>query len=333
MAADAGLIADLSRIARQALEPYDTDEPYALVDFPNHSNVGDSAIWAGEIAYLRKYAPRLPSYVCSLGGFSMDELLSRCPGGPIFIHGGGNFGDVWPHHQTFRNRLLELAPGRPVIQLPQSIHFSSQEKLDEAARAIERHGRFTLFVRDKESLELARKHFPCETILCPDMAFFIGPIARPRSPELDVLCLLRTDLERVEFDNAALSGPSLRIADWLDEPKLELNVSRALGALGGVASGGPAALQLGIFNAAAEARVRRGARLLSSGRAVVTDRLHTHIISLLLGIPHAVLDNSYGKVTRFMSCWTSASTLTHRCDSMAAAVDWARTQAAGARAN
>src|SRR3546814_4150338 len=26
----------------------------ALVDFPDHSNVGDSAIWLGEMAYLRK---------------------------------------------------------------------------------------------------------------------------------------------------------------------------------------------------------------------------------------------------------------------------------------
>src|SRR3546814_2134871 len=33
----------------------------ALVDFPDHSNVGDSAIWLGEMAYLRKNN-RLPAY-------------------------------------------------------------------------------------------------------------------------------------------------------------------------------------------------------------------------------------------------------------------------------
>lgn len=333
MAADAGLIAELSGIARQALAPFTTDEPYALVDFPNHSNVGDSAIWAGEMAYLRQHAPRMPSYVCSLGDFSMEELSSRCPDGPIFIHGGGNFGDVWPHHQAFRNRLMELSPGRRIIQLPQSIHFSSPEKLAETARVIEAHGQFTLFVRDKESLEVARKHFPCETFLCPDMAFFIGPIERPCAPEVDVLCLLRTDVERVELDQDVRSGPDIRVVDWLEEPKLGVSMAKALGALGGAASGGPAALRLGKFNAAAEARVQRGARLLASGQTVVTDRLHAHIISLLLGIPHAVLDNSYGKVSRFMSCWTSASSVTHRCDSITAALDWAKAQAAGAGVN
>ncbi len=333
MAADAGLIGELSEVARRALAPFTTDEPYALVDFPNHSNVGDSAIWAGEIAYLKRHAPRLPSYVCSIANFSMDELKSRSPSGPIYIHGGGNFGDIWPHHQAFRNRLLELFPDRQIVQLPQSIHFSSPEKLAETARAIEQHGRFTLFVRDQESFELARKHFGCETILCPDMAFFIGPIERPQAAELDVLCLLRTDLERVDLGDAVRTGPNLRVADWLTEPKLGLQVAKAVGALGGAASGGPGGLRLGMFNAAAETRVRRGAQLLSSGRAVVTDRLHTHIISLLLGIPHAVLDNSYGKVSRFMSCWTSASPLTQRCDSMADALEWAQSQAAGARAN
>ncbi|HEY9235149.1 MAG TPA: polysaccharide pyruvyl transferase family protein, partial [Phenylobacterium sp.] len=237
MAADAGLIAELSGIARQALAPFTTDAPYALVDFPNHSNVGDSAIWAGEMAYLRQHAPEPPSYVCSLGDFSMEELQRRCPQGPIFIHGGGNFGDVWPHHQAFRNRLMELCPDREIIQLPQSIHFASPEKLAETSRVIERHGKFTLFVRDRESLELARKHFPCETILCPDMAFFIGPIARPASPEVDVLCLLRTDVERVELGDAVRTGPDLRVADWLGEPKLELKVVKAMGALNGAASG------------------------------------------------------------------------------------------------
>jgi pyruvyl transferase EpsO len=61
---------------------------------------------------------------------------------------------------------------------------------------------------------------------------------------------------------------------------------------------------------------------------VVTDRLHTHILCLLLGIPHAVLDNNYGKVGRFISCWTSDSILTHRSTSMQSALDWAKGRAA-----
>jgi len=48
----------------------------------------------------------------------------------------------------------------------------------------------------------------------------------------------------------------------------------------------------------------RGCRVLSQGRLVITDRLHGHILSLLMGIPHVLLDNSYGKVRRFYEAWT-----------------------------
>jgi pyruvyl transferase EpsO len=56
---------------------------------------------------------------------------------------------------------------------------------------------------------------------------------------------------------------------------------------------------------------------------VVTDRLHAHILCLLLGIPHAVLDNSYGKLTRFLDAWTGDIAGVHRADSAQHAERWA----------
>jgi pyruvyl transferase EpsO len=37
---------------------------------------------------------------------------------------------------------------------------------------------------------------------------------------------------------------------------------------------------------------------------VVTDRLHGHILSVLLGIPNVLMDNSYGKNQSFYATWT-----------------------------
>ena len=76
--------------------------PYALVDFPDHPNVGDSAIWLGEIAMLRAVGAGDPAYVCRWDDFDEAAFRDACPTGPIFIHGGGNLGDIWPHHQHFR---------------------------------------------------------------------------------------------------------------------------------------------------------------------------------------------------------------------------------------
>jgi pyruvyl transferase EpsO len=124
-------------------------EPLAILDFPDIRNCGDSAIWLGEMAYLRHLGKR-PSYVSRMHDLSPDDLERAVPDGPIFIHGGGNFGDLWVSHQDFRERVLERFPHRRIVQFPQSIHYRSKERVEQTARAIDRHRNFLLLVRDEE---------------------------------------------------------------------------------------------------------------------------------------------------------------------------------------
>ncbi len=49
-----------------------------------------------------------------------------------------------------------------------------------------------------------------------------------------------------------------------------------------------------------------GLLFLQRGRVVISDRLHGHILSVLLGIPHVILDNSYHKVTSYHRSWTQS---------------------------
>jgi pyruvyl transferase EpsO len=60
-----------------------------------------------------------------------------------------------------------------------------------------------------------------------------------------------------------------------------------------------------MYESVAWRRVERGCDILSRGRVVITDRLHGHLLCLLLGIDHVILDNNYGKVSRFHREWTS----------------------------
>lgn len=46
-------------------------------------------------------------------------------------------------------------------------------------------------------------------------------------------------------------------------------------------------------------------------------------MSLLLGIPHAVLDNSYGKLGRYLDVWTGGAAGVHSATSSDDADDWA----------
>ena len=64
--------------------------------------------------------------------------------------------------------------------------------------------------------------------------------------------------------------------------------------------------------------------ILSRGRVVVTDRLHGYILCLQAGIPHVLIDNSYGKLSSFHATWGKDSCITWFADSAPEAFDLAR---------
>jgi exopolysaccharide biosynthesis predicted pyruvyltransferase EpsI len=302
------LSADIDRI----LDPLVTgDEPFSLLDFPDHANVGDSAIWLGNLAYFDKRG-LAPSFVCRMPFIDAEQIRQRPT---IFLHGGGNFGDVWsndywPNCQAFREAVIERFPEHRIVQLPQSIHYQHASSIERTARIIAGHRRFTLLVRDVESLEFAKRHFECETFLCPDMAFALGPMKRPHPSASGTLFLLRTDLERAR-NPAALSTrlpPNSTVTDWISESRSTKWVALVEALLMGGArslSEPRHELKERYYRQKARLRVARGARLLSRHQAVVSDRLHVHIICTLLGIDHVMLDNNYGKIGRFMDAFST----------------------------
>lgn len=299
---------------------------FALVDFPDHPNVGDSAIYLGELEWLRRRYGLAPGYVCTVGNFSVAALQHAVPEGPILIHGGGNFGDIWPHHQELRETVLTAFRGRRIIQLPQTIHFDDGAARDRAAAKIAAHGDVLVLVRDRSSYDLARNAFKCEVRLCPDMAFALGPLRRPQQAQRELLLLLRTDKETASHNSIPAPPEDALMCDWLDEPnnfrKRLRRRSVCWATLAAPACGFDSNYQRQRFyRALAAHRVARGLRVLASGHTVISDRLHGHILCLLLRIPHIVFDNNYGKLGAFIEAWTADCGLVNRAGSLAAALD------------
>jgi pyruvyl transferase EpsO len=311
-------VEDLAERVRHTVTPLaDLSGGYALLDFPDYSNVGDSLIWLGELAFFERAAERPPGYVSTIHGFNLDALLRAVPDGPIFLSGGGNFGDLWPRFQQFRRMLLGALPGRRIVQLPQTIHFVDPAQVQATRDAIVAHGNFTLLVRDRASLAFAQAELGCPVALCPDMAFCLGSLPRPALPVHDIVYLLRTDQERSPGRGAPVLPPDSLVTDWIQGARVPSRWDRALDRLGRTA-----VLLAGAepdyrrFRNRARAELERGRALLGSGEAVVTDRLHGHILSVLMGIPHAVLDNSYGKVRSFAELWTADLPGIALCDTL-----------------
>jgi exopolysaccharide biosynthesis predicted pyruvyltransferase EpsI len=315
----------------------------ALVDFPMHGNVGDSAIWLGERTLLRDAGVTV-AYACDLQSFSVAELAERVPAGTgtIFVHGGGNLGDLWPHHQVLRERVISAFPNHRIVQLPQSVHFRDPANLARARAVFDAHAELTLLVRDYRSLEVTRREFRARSMLCPDLALGLDRVPASSSPRHRVVWLSRTDHERATH---VLPAPPPGIhrtdwnagegatPDWQERLRQTLNAQRAAALRNRMCPSDHAThLLCQSLDHHAELQLWRGCRLLSSGRAVVTDRLHAHVLSLLLGIQHAVLDDRHGKVRSFWETWTSdakCARLSRTTEEALSYAEWVATEAHG----
>lgn len=308
---------------------------YALLDFPNHSNVGDSSIWLGELEYLNQRFKKKPVYTCDVKNFCARDLRSVLVDGPIFLHGGGNLGDWWPRYQELRERIISMFPEHPIIQLPQTIDFRDARNLERFRAVVANHRDVTILARERQSYDLAADKFDCKVQLCPDMAFSLGSLKRTPA-SIHCLWLLRTDYESRLSEMAREQVlqkvgehtlPSDHaITDWLVEDrsgwlrvhdKFKRWLRRHPRLLQSASSPGRSL----IYQKMARQRVRRGAELLSHGQYVVTDRLHGHILCVLLGIPHVCMDNAYGKILSFFETWSETCPQAVYADSIETAID------------
>ena len=325
--ADHDLIASLGRTIDRTLGPLVPREGgVALVDFPRTANVGDSMIWLGTLAWLARNGHGSPRYVCSDLTYDARRLARRLGKGTILLGGGGNFGDLYPGHQRFRERVIADFPEHRIVQLPQSIHYQAAAALARTREVVKRHPRLTLLLRDPASLRLARAEFEVPSQLCPDLALALGPLRRLAAPTRPIAWLSRNDKE-ARPDDALAEVPGLESVDWVtDEPHplidVHLTVDRWLRHRPALRPWAAPGLEA-TFERAARIRLARGIRTLGAGRVVVTNRLHGHVLALLLGIPHFVVDNSYGKVRGLYEAWTSGSKLARFCATQAEALELA----------
>jgi len=290
------------------------DGRFALVDFPDHNNVGDSAIYVGESDLFKRFSLR-PAYISSVHHTNWADMESAIGDGPIFIHGGGNFGDLWPEFNDFHEEILRRYPNRRVIQLPQTIFYEQPEKAASMAALCEAHKDFVLLVRDQRSFEFAKENFKADIRMCPDSAFMIEKRDR-LAPTHELLMLLRQDKETRGVDTSKHQYPKDRvlIVDWPEEISNNSKLNKIKSYLSANAHepwlllpGSKHHRRGNLLEMVARARLRTGTELLSKGRTVITDRLHGHILCTLLDIPHVVIDNSYGKISGFAKAWGTFS--------------------------
>lgn len=312
--------AALEQVRAEALEVLGRllrgQQTVALLDFPNHQNVGDSMIWLGEEQYLSDLHMNI-AYVADAQRYSPELLSKRVPTGPILLHGGGNFGDLWPEFQDFRERVIKDFPGREIIQLPQSIQFGDARAAARANAVFGGHGKFNLLVRDQESYKRAQRLLPDVALqFCHDSALGWRPLPGKRvKNRTRMLVLARQDHEKA-LGIAELAHPFIQaddvVVDWglFGSSAVSWRVARIpLGLARIFPSLRRSSLYYPVVRSAYKKLARlngqAGVRLFRAASGVATDRLHAHVLAVLLGLPHVIADNSYGKIGGVLRATTS----------------------------
>lgn len=264
-----------------------------LTDFPDHENVGDSAIVLGQAEFWRQSGIRVAS------AYSWRTVSPRVYASsvPVAIHGGGNFGGLYPQHSEHRYVLAErLRVGTVLIQEPQSVHFESDADRAAFVSRMARRPFLRLAVRDTTSLAAVTPFVP-SALLAPDSVHMLGRIEAPE-PTRPVVCLLRRDEEsalRPQADPSAIDWPessfSDRVRRRLARTFFEGAVTRTMNR----------SYERWMRDAAA--RLETGVALLAPGETIITDRLHAMLIGLQMGRRVIAIDNANGKLSSYAGTW------------------------------
>lgn len=289
---------------------------YILMDAPYYRNIGDVLIWEG----IHDFCRTLPGNNLGTSNITTCLFPDLPPDVTILLMGGGNFGDLWRIFQDFRLEVIKRYPHNRIVMLSQSVWYENPDLIKRDAEILSDHPDLYLCARDRDSFEFFSEHFKeCNILLTPDMAFFINPdtlkkyrlATTPRK-----LYLKRTDKE---FTNGAITsdiGKEFETHDWpsYEKPDKGLAILQPFLSVAYRTRNIPFLKRMTAFIADTVANkivrnrmVKVGIKFLSPYSEIITTRLHTLILGVLLEIPVKIIDNTTGKLSSFSDTWLSDS--------------------------
>ena len=300
------------------------DRPIGLIGFPETANCGDHATWLGEKSLLKELG--FPAaYQCSAQSYDPEQMRKEIGPGTILMHGGSNFGNRHTAYHEFRLRVLDDFPANKVIVFPHHVTYLDNDYLERTAALVGRHPDVTLFARSLMTQHLLARHFgPAARVeLAPDLAFMLGKQARTAAPVYDLVWIARTDSARAGDATEVAARLASQAAEKFLLPKfadgIEVNfvvkqrpptvLLTDWFSLFFENEQARTAIRKLAFDAQSEVYLARALHVLSLGHVVITDRLLAHVLCLLLGIPHVLLNDEAGKNWHFHETWTREAAL------------------------
>ncbi|HHP8022233.1 polysaccharide pyruvyl transferase family protein [Acinetobacter baumannii] len=301
----------LSQKIEDQLKPLISSD-YVLWDLPYHMNMGDILIWEGTLDFLDK----LPFSMLDYGSAFTVKFPRLEENVTILLHGGGNFGDIYRSSQEFRNKVIETYPNNRIIVLPQSIHYNEEDNLKADMKVFQQHNDLYVCVRDSFSYQTLINFLDeKKLILLPDMAFCIKSSKLLPRASNKTLFMERIDCEAV--NNLNVNFTFDKVSDWpsFEYENMLTKVLRQNVFIQQVLNKINKKIKIDLYPSFSHRLDKymvqdvkpflfeQSINFINQYDTIYTTRLHGCILAVLLGKNIYLMDNNYGKNTRFFNEW------------------------------
>ena len=259
---------------------------------PIHGNLGDQAIRYTENKFLidnfKGYEiveislKDTPDYLLSIkANISSDDI--------IFLHGGGNLGDLYYIEEYYRTKVVETLLNNTIISFPQSLAYKKPIDLkivNQSKRVYKKNSNFKMSIRESNSAMLFEQLFEMDYIFCPDIVLY-NDVEYSTDKKEEVLILFRNDAETL-YDSSYKD----KLILWINQEGYETIQSDTH-------------IGINISNCDINRYTELFLKIdeIKQSKLVITDRLHGMILSYLSGVPCLVLDNTTKKISYCYKDW------------------------------
>lgn len=272
-----------------------------LIGTPLHSNIGDRAIAYAEEKFLHD---RGYDFIEIFAGVDISAI-NLPKDFTVFLHGGGNFGDIWINEEEYRRKVILNFLENEIVLFPQTIFFDDKNELKKSVTIYSKHSNLTLMAREEYSYKVMKKYFKKNKVeLIPDIVLYLSNIDLNIRRRDKIIFSIREDKEKT------YSNSDIKKIEEVAFKELGLNVIYS----------DMHTSDEDAQNLTHEEIMMRKLEEFSSAKMVVTDRLHAMIFCAIAKTPCVVLGSKTYKTSGIFKSWLKDLGNIKFCESVSEAI-------------
>lgn len=170
---------------------------------PFHSNMGDQAQSYCTDVWIKSSYPGYMVRIYDTAELSQDNyrLLRRIKKycnkkDKVFLHSGYHTTDLYMLEENMQRKVVSLFLDRQIVMLPQTINYTTEEEQICAQKVYNSHPDLVMMCRDEVSYKTAERLFPkCKRLLVPDIVTTMIGTKTYNKQRKGILLCLRNDKE------------------------------------------------------------------------------------------------------------------------------------------